>query len=484
MRISLPEPQVQVLCKTLQYHGVEAAVLKAGVEHGAKLVVPERSRADFTSQLATIVPDARIQANTSEIFDQSSVMVLIPHTTSHGYFTLQVEFWVSPRQPNQPGGGLVSRTRQDVVNSIPHSAWQFAQQSESGVLPFRNMPHLLHLSEPIDVVYTWVDGSDPEWRRSRDRALKAARKQANDSLTDDATTLDSEATDVARFQTHDELRYSLRSLETFAPWVRNVFLVTAGQVPAWLNEEHPRITVIDHQDIFADPRVLPVFNSHAIEAQLHRIPGLSDRYLYMNDDIFFGREVAPETFFHGNGIAKFFPSDALIGAPDPDHMSAFHSAALNNQQLIRETFAKETTQLFKHAPHPQLRSVLYDLEERHPEVVAQTSASKFRQPSDYSIASALHHNYAYALGKAVPAQISYLYLDLANPHAPRWFDALLRERNMDVFCMNDTSMTPAQRGTSIPQLQNFLEAYFPEPSSFEKLPEIRSAVSLPLHDVA
>lgn len=480
---SMPEIQVQVLSKSLQKLGIEAAVLNTGVGHNAKLVIPERFRTAFASQITNIFQDSIIESDTSLFADHTSIDVLIPQTTDaldasdeqsapNAHHTVQVEFWAPSSQPHHQGKGLESRTRQDVVNTISAKDWRFAQQSESGVLPFRNMPHLLQISDPIDVVYTWVDDSDPEWKHNRNEALATERKNL-----DDSRPLDSEATDVARFQTHHELLYSLRSLEMFAPWVRKVFLVTAGQVPAWLNEEHPRLTVIDHTEIFLDPEVLPVFNSHAIESQLHRIPGLSDRYLYMNDDIFFGREVTPETFFHGNGIAKFFPSDALIGSPELEHISAFTAAALNNQQLIRETFAKETTQLFKHAPHPQLRSVLFDLEERHPEVVLKTSGNKFRQSTDYSIASALHHYYAYALGKAVPAEIDYLYLDLANPHAQRWFDLLLRERNIDVFCINDTPMSQEQRKTAVQQLQSFLDKYFPQSSSFEKSFEISPVTS-------
>src|SRR5699024_9900015 len=101
---------------------------------------------------------------------------------------------------------------------------------------------------------------------------------------------------------------SLRSLEMYANWIRHIYIVTDNQVPHWLDTSHPRITIIDHTEVFADSTVLPVYNSHAIESQLHHIPELSEHYLYMNDDVFFGRPTSPDQFLLSNGVAKFFPS--------------------------------------------------------------------------------------------------------------------------------------------------------------------------------
>src|SRR5699024_11149044 len=139
----------------------------------------------------------------------------------------------------------------------------------------------------------------------------------------------------------------------------------------------------------------PVFNSHAIESQLHHIPGLAEQYLYLNDDVFFGRPVGPEAFFEGNGLARFFPSSALIDTEE--HQPAdvpVTSAAKNNRALIVERFGRRVTHLFQHTPHPQLRSVLEQMEAEHPDLFSQVAASTFRHPDDLSVASALHHYYA------------------------------------------------------------------------------------------
>uniref|UniRef100_T2MCA8 N-acetylglucosamine-1-phosphotransferase subunits alpha/beta n=1 Tax=Hydra vulgaris TaxID=6087 RepID=T2MCA8_HYDVU len=109
-----------------------------------------------------------------------------------------------------------------------------------------------------------------------------------------------------RFADNNELKYSLRSIDTFAPWVRKIFIVTNGQIPNWLNLDHPRIQLITHEEIFANKSHLPTFSSPAIESNIHRIPGLSKIFIYMNDDVFFGKEVWPDDFYtHSRGKKVF-----------------------------------------------------------------------------------------------------------------------------------------------------------------------------------
>ncbi|XP_035904040.1 N-acetylglucosamine-1-phosphotransferase subunits alpha/beta [Anopheles stephensi] len=128
--------------------------------------------------------------------------------------------------------------------------------------------------EVIDVVYTWVNGSDPQFL---------------DELARYSSTRDN-----ARYDDKHELRYSLRSLEKYAPWIRNVYIVTNGQVPCWLNLENPRVQIVPHADIADEDTALPTFSSASIETFIHRIPGLSQRFLYLNDDIFLGAPLHPD----------------------------------------------------------------------------------------------------------------------------------------------------------------------------------------------
>uniref|UniRef100_A0A1A7Y1F8 N-acetylglucosamine-1-phosphotransferase subunits alpha/beta n=1 Tax=Iconisemion striatum TaxID=60296 RepID=A0A1A7Y1F8_9TELE len=107
---------------------------------------------------------------------------------------------------------------------------------------------------------------------------------------------------ASRFEDNEELRYSLRSVEKHAPWVRHIFIVTNGQIPSWLNLDNPRVTVVTHQDIFLNHTHLPTFSSPAIETHIHRIPGLSQKFIYLNDDVMFGKDVWPDDFYsHSKG---------------------------------------------------------------------------------------------------------------------------------------------------------------------------------------
>ncbi|KAK7070841.1 hypothetical protein SK128_002684 [Halocaridina rubra] len=103
--------------------------------------------------------------------------------------------------------------------------------------------------------------------------------------------------DANRFEDNEELRYSLRSLEKYAPWVRRIYLVTSGQIPYWINLDHPKLMIVTHEEIFQNKSHLPTYSSPAIESHIHRIHGLSENFLYLNDDVMLGSEVWPEDFY-------------------------------------------------------------------------------------------------------------------------------------------------------------------------------------------
>lgn len=108
---------------------------------------------------------------------------------------------------------------------------------------------------PIDVVYTWVNGSDPAFIQDLHKYIP---------VPNDINAA------VSRFNDKDELRYSLRSLEMYAPWVRHVYIITNGQIPNWLDMDNERMTLISHHDIFPNKNHLPTFSSPAIESHIHR----------------------------------------------------------------------------------------------------------------------------------------------------------------------------------------------------------------------
>lgn len=277
-----------------------------------------------------------------------------------------------------------------------------------------------------------------------------------------------EAANDARFASRDELRYSLRSLEKYADFVNHVYLVTDDQCPEWLRRDHPRLTVVDHREIFPDDALLPTFNSHSIESRLHHVPGLSEHYIYMNDDFLFGRRVDGSNFFLANGLARFFYSPANIPIGDPGiEVKPVDAAAMNGRDLVASTFGARPTFKFKHAPYAQRRSIHLKIEELFPEEVARTTNSRFRSPADLPLASSLHHHVGFALGLAVPGNITSAYADLGDPDLEQQLGAISSLRHAEVFCLNDTDSAamPPERKNRI--VREFLEGYYPEPSSFE-----------------
>lgn len=383
--------------------------------------------------------------------------------------TITVEFWerLGPGVPRADGGthlpGTLRRRQPEhdlITDYIEPAVWDQAIRSSSVLrLP---APHLKVFDEPVDVVYTWVDGSDPLWHRR----MVSARKDIDTNYTEPSSFDDS------RFTSRDELKYSLRSLEYYASWARRIFIVTDDQVPAWLDTEHPRITVVDHRDIFADRSVLPVFNSHAIESQLHHIEGLGDRYLYLNDDCFFLRPTEPELFYTANGLAKHFPSvvPVDVGGWSPRDLPII-SAAKQGRDFMIEKFGRTVTHRFQHTPHPQLRRELEAMEREEPGLFAQVAASKFRSPNDYSIPSSLHHFVCFAQGRSIEGAVGYQFVDLARDDLELQLGRVARSTELDVFCLNETAL-PEGCAAGVDRLvSEFLEDRFPVPSSFERSPD-------------
>ena len=140
----------------------------------------------------------------------------------------------------------------------------------------------------IDLVYLWVNDKDEEWQAKRcywAKKLGVANAEENNDC---------------RYSNNDELKYSLRSAEMYAPWINKIFIVTDNQIPNWLDTNHPKIKIIDHKEIMPE-ECLPCFNSNAIETCIDNIPELSEYFLYANDDMFFADSVQPSDFFDKTG---------------------------------------------------------------------------------------------------------------------------------------------------------------------------------------
>ncbi|HEX5200073.1 stealth family protein [Paractinoplanes rhizophilus] len=478
---------------------VTAVLDRAGIEYfclrptdrlHSAVAVHKRDRERTLEVLRTDPETAGARIRTGEATDEgfrpsrrgkTGVQVFFPVTDPHGATVLgsgsacEIEFWRTIKGVGGAPDTIAGPRRNEVASVLPAEA-EYHQVPPVALNPILSVteeqPRYRTRSEfagvpaedvrfPIDVVYTWVDGSDPDWLARKNESLAAFGKEQINTI----------ATNQSRFISRDELRFSLRSIASFAPWVRHVFLVTDDQLPSWLDPDSPRLTVISHRELFGDTGVLPTFNSHAIESRLHRIPDLAEHFIYFNDDMFLGRPVLPNAFFHANGIAKFFQSTAQLEAgPATVFDAPVTAAGKNNRRHIQELFERSITRKMQHVPYPLQKGVLEEIEKWLPEEVKQTSEHPFRHPKDLSIPSSLQHYWAYLTKRAVPGTIKYTYADLAHPSTPVQLAFLLSRRHCDVFCLNDTDSATVALDEQAAMMADFLPKYFPFRSEFE-LPE-------------
>ena len=175
------------------------------------------------------------------------------------------------------------------------------------------------MENKIDFVILWVDGSDEAW-------LKQRREYSADK----------DAGSVSRYRDWDNLQYWFRGVEKFAPWVNHIYFVTWGHLPKWLNLSHPKLTVVRHEQ-FLKPEYLPTFCCNPIEMNLHRIKGLSEQFVYFNDDTFLIGPAQAEDFFK-NGLPRDCCIETAIAQDNID--DPFAHILLNDAAIINMHFKK------------------------------------------------------------------------------------------------------------------------------------------------
>lgn len=317
----------------------------------------------------------------------------------------------------------------------------------------------------IDAVYTWVDGEDQQWLAQKCAALREFAGDCHKSAVADS-----------RFKCRDELRYSLRSLEQHAPFIRRVHLVSAGQVPRWLDVSHPDLRLVHHEEIFPDHSHLPTFNSHAIEAQLHNVPDLSEHFLYLNDDFFFRAPTTADDFFDEGDRCIFYLDRRKVqwrkGGLRYDHPVS--CAARNNSRLLEETFSHRITLRVDHVPYALRKSTLVELWKRYPKELDATSSHRFRNAYDLSVTSSLAHYFGLCTDRAIAVKTRLsTYLKIKKwPLSNYLLGAQLLRQYLfppprDKFLsINDAGPLDDSLFTNW-ALATFLEATYPKPSRFE-----------------
>ena len=170
---------------------------------------------------------------------------------------------------------------------------------------------------PIDFVITWVDGQDDVWRKQK--ASYSHTEEEDDS--------------EERYRDWNLLQYWFRGVEEFTPWVRKIHFVTCGHLPTWLNTEHSKLHIVRHED-YIPKEFLPTFNSNVLEIYLHRIEGLTEQFVYFNDDMFFLRPMKSTDFFINDKPCDMLAFQPVIANPNNPVMSYLY---LNNMLVLCKT---------------------------------------------------------------------------------------------------------------------------------------------------
>ena len=257
----------------------------------------------------------------------------------------------------------------------------------------------------VDVVITWVDGEDEEWNRTRNKYKKDEQDNRN-----------------VRFKNVNELYFCLKGITTYLPWVRNIYLVTARpQKPTYLASDFPNVKVVYHDEIYTDKSCLPTFNSLAIESQLHNIPGLSENFIYFNDDCLIGKPLSKSFFF------------TKLGSP------------IQYNRYLTNKYVTQTYSKMKHVKYPGVapqhltyatsKTLFKKSWELLPNELKNTLKNRFRDVNDVWIFAI-----TYQLGN-VHRDISpkeTMYSLMSKPKAARLINKYVNDEiNPSLICLNN-----------------------------------------------
>lgn len=334
---------------------------------------------------------------------------------------------------------------------------------------------------PIDFVVTWLDSSDPEWQAE----FAKYKKEETGHM------------ESARFRNLDIFKYWFRAVEQYAPWVNKVFLVTNGTFPKWINPNHPKLVLVKHSDYIPE-EYLPTFNSRTIELFLHRIKGLSEHFVYFNDDFFLNSPTKQEMFFH-KGLPCDNNKETIFNVPIYSKEDKFETyisllcdigvinAHFNRWNTVRQSVRRwfgphlgidgMMTSLFikrhykfvgfkwRHYEQPFLRSTIEQAWEKEPDVLRK-SCTRFRE--GVTLNQYFFRYWQFASNKFFPVK----------PYKTRCFhlrawqlaeiEEVLNDQKIISICLNDTPKCPENEYEIINcRLQALLERKFPDKSKYE-----------------
>ncbi|WP_151752562.1 capsular polysaccharide biosynthesis protein [Acinetobacter bereziniae] len=246
----------------------------------------------------------------------------------------------------------------------------------------------------LDIVIAWVDGNDVELKRKRHLYLTG-----NDA---------SDAVSETRFASNDEIYYNIASILKYVPFCRHILIVTDGQQPEFLNEfvvqglcDTNKIRVVDHREIFAGfEQFLPTFNTRSIESMLWNIQGLSDYFIYLNDDFFFNASAQVEDFLEQDKIVTYGHWKSCFSYKTKLKYRQFLNRNFNKpiqpghviaQMLGADILGFKEFFEIHHYPHCVDRKILSEYLLNHPTLLETQIKYKFRSVEQLNPISLMNH---------------------------------------------------------------------------------------------
>lgn len=308
----------------------------------------------------------------------------------------------------------------------------------------------------IDLVYLWVNGNDPKWIAKRNACIGEPSEMAENCQ--------------GRYVDNGELKYSLRSVEKYAPWIHKIFIVTDHQIPEWLDTSHPKIRIVDHSEILP-AECLPCFNSVVIEHHLHLIPGLSEHFLYANDDMYMNRPVTPDTFFAKDLLPiirlnrRCFKRLAILyrtkvlGRPLENYNQTIHNAAL----LVEKKFGIYYNGRTHHNIDAYLKSEYQHTRQLFDKEISATLSNHVRSANDVQ-----RNIYSYVALAEKRGHLCYVTQRTSfrfHINNRKHYEKFERYKPM-LFCMNDSQFADDDDRKCAAV---FLQKLFPNKSQFERV---------------
>ena len=326
----------------------------------------------------------------------------------------------------------------------------------------------------IDFVMIWVDGNDPEWQKEKSRYSPSKNTDSRN----------------IRYRDWGNLKYWFRGVEKFAPWVNKIYFVTCGHLPDWLDTSNPKLVCVKHSD-YMPKEYLPTFSANPIELNLHRIKGLSEQFVYFNDDTFIIDSVNPTDFFK-KGLPVDVGVESAVTTKDVKMLGIYY----NDLMIINSRFDKKEVLSKKnnwfnlkygkenvrgllslpwkffigfyncHCAQPFLKKTYNEVWNEYGEILDKTSLNKFRGQKDVN--QYLLRYWQLCNNNFCPRNVKVTKAYTLTNDDKKMCDAIVNQK-YKMICVNDSAIITDDNFEKfkLDIIESF-EKILPEKSNFEK----------------